>query len=254
MSKSNPTWVLIRGLARESRHWGEFPDLLAKRTDGEIVTVDLPGAGEFRNIKSPRNLYDIYKFVREKALERVKSQPPVYLMAISLGGMIAMEWMKNSPQDLAGCVLINTSSKAVSPAHRRLRWQIWGEFLRILTIRSTREREKAIINLVMNSEEAKAKALPAWYKLAHEEPMSYFNVVNQLMAAARFADFNGADVPVLELSSLGDRLVDPSCSQGLSERFHWPLERHPWAGHDLTWDDTPWVLDKVEDWLANVTH
>ena len=37
------TWVLLRGLAREARHWGEFPACLASRLAGaRLVAVDLP--------------------------------------------------------------------------------------------------------------------------------------------------------------------------------------------------------------------
>ena len=40
------TWVLLRGLAREARHWGDFPAALQERTGASrVVALDLPGSG-----------------------------------------------------------------------------------------------------------------------------------------------------------------------------------------------------------------
>ena len=40
------TWVLLRGLTRESGHWGVLPALLAERLPhARVLTIDLPGAG-----------------------------------------------------------------------------------------------------------------------------------------------------------------------------------------------------------------
>ena len=39
-------WVLLRGLVRESRHWGALPDLLAQALPAHpILCPDLPGNG-----------------------------------------------------------------------------------------------------------------------------------------------------------------------------------------------------------------
>ncbi|MEI6473549.1 MAG: hypothetical protein WCO20_12995, partial [Holophagaceae bacterium] len=58
-----------------------------------------------------------------------------------------------------------------------------------------------------------------------------------------------APVPTLLLLGAGDRLVDPQCSRKIAARWGCALAVHPWAGHDLTLDDTPWVADRVRDWL-----
>jgi len=246
----NKSWILLRGLAREKGHWGPFAENFRDRFPGdELLLLDLPGAGEFRDQTSPRDLNGIYQFVREKAIERTKAQTQFTLVALSLGGMVALEWMRQKPDDLAGCVLINASSKSLSPMYHRLRWQIWSRFISLIAITSPREREKAIAELIMNSEAARAAALPLWNRLAVEHPMSYMNFTNQLFAASRFKNLPMPDaVPVLLLCGLGDRLVDPSCSIQLHEKMGWPLEKHPWGGHDLPWDDGEWVLQQIASW------
>lgn len=244
------TWILIRGLTREKNHWGDFLPKFRERFPGdEVLAVDLPGFGDLRDQTSPRTIAEIFNIVRSQAIDQAKTQNQFRLVAISLGGMVAMEWMRRDAQSLDGCVLINTSSRGHSPFYRRLRWQIWGQFLRAVAITSPKEREKVILDFLLNKEEAKAEALPLWVKIAKEHPVSYLNFVNQMAAAASFKGLEGPpQVPVLLLNSLGDRMVEPSCSEELQKAWGCPMERHPWAGHELTWDDPEWVLDKIKTW------
>jgi pimeloyl-ACP methyl ester carboxylesterase len=161
---------------------------------------------------------------------------------------VAMEWVRQKSDDLAAVVLSNTSSKG-SPFYHRLRWQVWRDFARLISVQAVRERERGIIDVIMNNPEAREMALPLWTKVAVERPMSYKNFFNQLLAASRFEGINiDPGVPTLILNSLGDRMVDPSCSTNLHERFNWPIRRHPWGGHDLPWDDPQWVLDRIQEW------
>lgn len=249
-NEKSTAWILLRGLGREHGHWGPFCDRFRQSfPKDDVLPIDLPGTGEFINERSPRSIDEILTFVRAKAIERARSQSQFKLVAISLGGMVALEWMNQRPEDLAGCVLINTSAKPLSPIHHRLRWQIWPRFAKILATQSAKERERLVIELTMNNEKARAEALPLWTKLAIERPISYINFAHQLIAAAAYGGLkNEASVPVLLLSGLGDRLVDPLCSTVLHEKWGWPIERHSWAGHDLPWDDPDWVLAKILAW------
>lgn len=244
--KSN-TWILLRGLAREKGHWGPFLDAFkAAFSNDDILALDLPGAGEFRDVAAPRSLSELFQFVRGKAIERARAKAKFKLVTISLGSMIALEWLKQKPEDLSSVVLMNTSVRGLSPIHHRLRIQIWWKFLKLISLQVPREREKAIIDLLINSEEARALALPVWTKIATDHPVTYRNVFNQLFAASRFEGLPQApNVPVLVMNSLGDRFVDPSCSTALHEHFGWPIVRHAWGGHDLPWDDPAWCVEKI---------
>lgn len=250
MKNNSRTWVLLRGLVREKGHWGSFLDRFHAIFPGdEVIAMDLPGAGEFREVSCPRTMQDVFRFVRAQVIERSRPQARFSVVAISMGGMVALEWMRYKSEDLESCVLINTSLKSLSPIYQRLRWQVWQRFLKIVTMQTPRNRERAIIELLMNSEAARQTALPLWIKLATERPVTYANFINQLLAAARFHGLDAKPpVPVLLLSSLGDRFTDPSCSEALHEKWNWPIERHPWGGHDLPWDDPDWVLQKIRDW------
>jgi pimeloyl-ACP methyl ester carboxylesterase len=247
---SPQTWVLLRGLAREKAHWGDFLEKFQARFPGdEVLAIDLPGSGEHLKINSPTTITGIFNQVRAEVVSRASHAAHFNLVALSLGGMVAMEWIKQKPEELKSCVLINTSSKDLSPFYNRLRWQVWRDFVRLVSMQAAREREKGIIDVIMNSAEARETALPEWTKIAVERPISYKNFFNQLLAASRFEGIKDkGEIPVLILNSLGDRMVDPSCSTRLHEQFHWPIKRHPWGGHDLPWDDPNWVLDRIQEW------
>jgi pimeloyl-ACP methyl ester carboxylesterase len=246
----NSTWILLRGLGREKGHWGPFADQFRARfPDDEVLFLDLPGTGEFRDHVGPTTMNEIFSFVRAKAVERTPPSTRFRLFAMSLGAMVAMEWMRRKPEDLDGAVLINTSLRSLSPMYSRLRWQVWPTFLKMAAQQNVRDREKALVELLINSESGQAQALTVWAKLGMEHPIAYRNTANQLWAAMRFEGLEDRPpMPVLLLNGLGDRFVDPSCSTALHDKWGWPLERHPWGGHDLTWDDGAWVLSKTQAW------
>jgi hypothetical protein len=50
------------------------------------------------------------------------------------------------------------------------------------------------------------------------------------------------------LNSLGDRLVDPACSQAIGQHWETELIQHPTAGHDLPLDDGEWTTEKIAEW------
>ncbi len=244
------TWILLRGLGREKGHWGPFMEQFKKTVPGdEILAIDLPGMGEHRELTSPQTIEGIFNFVRAEAVAKARRQGQFKILATSLGGMVALEWMRQKSDDLAKVALINTSVHSLSPFYYRLRWQVWKDILRLATVQGVREREKGIIELLMNSAEARDAALSVWTKIAMDHPVSYISFFNQILAASRFSlSLKDCPVPVLLLNGLGDRLVDPSCSTSLHEKWGWPIVRHPWGGHDLVWDDAPWVINKVAEW------
>ncbi|MEY3759726.1 MAG: hypothetical protein RIR39_1217, partial [Pseudomonadota bacterium] len=103
-------WILLRGLARESAHWGDFiPILKATFPDANITTIDLPGTGCFYQEASSATIKAITDTVRNQALAQGYLQQPVTLLAVSLGAMVAWELMRRYPDDVCGAILINTS-------------------------------------------------------------------------------------------------------------------------------------------------
>lgn len=248
----NHNFILLRGLTRESAHWGSFvPELSAAFPEASIDLLDLPGAGNRYREVSPASIAGISTAVRTQATESGLLERPVVLVAISLGGMVAWEWLQTHPEDLAAAVLINISLGGMSPFYHRLRWQCYGELLAAICARPVRERELKLIGLISNRKERYDRLADEWAKIQVERPVSGGNAFRQLFAAATyFPTKMPPPRPVLLLNSLADRLVEPSCSVAIQQ--HWDLEcrSHTWGGHELTLDDASWVVQEILRWLS----
>ncbi len=246
------TWILIRGLARESKHWGDFIDLMQNKfPQDQILPIDLPGAGEFHKMKSPSNIQKIVGFM-QKTLQEKKPLYSLNLLAVSLGGMVAMEWMKQSPLQIESAVLINTSMSDLSPFYERLRWQNYFDmFIKMPFLKGT-DKEAHVLKMISNKPDQHSQIAKAWHQIAVARPMRVTNIYRQLKAASSFKAPESISCHVLLLSSLGDRLVSPECSEKIREKYGFPLESHPWAGHDLAVDDGPWILSQIESWHSEL--
>ncbi|MDP1732910.1 MAG: alpha/beta hydrolase [Sulfuritalea sp.] len=245
------TWIFLRGLTRESRHWGAFPEVFRKTiADAEIVTLDLPGNGGLHRMESPLRVEQMADYCHAEMLSR-GLKPPYFVLAMSLGAMVALAWAQRHAEEIAGCVLINTSLRPFSPFHQRLRPRNYPVLLkRALLGGSPGEWEAAILALTSNLAEDRASILDAWIALRRECPVSRRNALRQLWAASRYRAEVAPRSPLLLLASAQDRLVDPRCSRQLASRWETAFGEHPAAGHDIPLDDGPWVARQVRDWLA----
>lgn len=252
-------WLLLRGLAREARHWGSFPQDLraALEVNGKAVRVealDLPGAGRYSEMKSPLTIAGITDFVRDKYLDirerqRLNGERPAsktFLVAVSLGGMIAARWLERWPDDLAGCVLVNTSFRGVSPVFHRLSPPAVMHLSRILRTKSEIDRETHVLKMISNRPELHEETAKAWAKFQLERPVSIENFSRQLLAAALFRPtLEKPSCSVLVVGSRGDRMVSPECSTQIANRWQAQFVQHPDAGHDLPLDDPRWLIEQI---------
>ncbi len=245
------TWVLLRGLTRESRHWGEFPVLLHSRFPAsKVVALDLPGNGHLTELRSPTSIEGMVNAYRAALLERGLS-PPYRLLAMSMGAMVALAWAQDRPQELEGCVLISTSLRNFGAWHERLRPTSYARLLGQLLPGSATARERVILALTTRHPGAPAAALlKDWARWRSEHPVTRMNALRQLWAAARFSAPRGKpSVPLLVLVGDADGLVDPRCSVRMAHAWGATLQVHSSAGHDLPLDDAAWVVDAVAQWL-----
>jgi pimeloyl-ACP methyl ester carboxylesterase len=236
----------MRGLAREQGHWGPFVAHLRAAFPGDQITaVDLPGSGARHAAGSPASVAGLLAAVRGDGLPAA-----VWLIGLSLGGMVAHEWLRRYPDEVAGAVLINTSFGGLSRPWQRMRPAAAAAVLRALLTRDDPARERGIFALTSARPDLQQVAVADWVALARRHPVRRMNVARQLWAAARHrAAPLAPGAPLLLLASRGDRLVDPSCSRALAAAAGVPLREHPTAGHDLPLDDPTWVTAEVAAWL-----
>lgn len=249
--RTHPPWIFLRGLMRDQRHWGSFPDLFRAQLPGAVVhTLDLPGNGLLNHLTSPASVPALADWVRTELLRR-GLKPPYRVFAMSLGAMVAVAWADAAPEEIDACVLANTSLRPVSPFYHRLRPAAWPLLLRMaLGKPSPDATETAILELTSNHLEHTRSVLDDWTAWRLALPVSRANALRQLVAAMRFsAPRQKPAARLLLLTSAQDKLVDSRCSQALANAWQCQIAAHPTAGHDLPLDDPAWAAKQVHRWI-----
>ncbi len=249
MNDQKIQFVLLRGLMRECRHWGDFPRLLQQAfPDADIHTLDIPGNGRFFRQTSPASIGAMTDALRAQ----IDSSQKIHLLALSMGGMIALDWSQRYPEQVGAMVLINTSLRALSPFYQRLRWQAYPQIFKLLW-RPPEIQEKMILALCSNRFSNDQALLRQWRQWRLQCPVSRQSAINQLLAAARFSIRQAPSVPMLVVYSHLDRLVDCRCSQAICRRWLSDYREHHSAGHDLPLDEPQWLATVVQQWFEQQT-
>ena len=240
-------WVLLRGLGREAAHWGDFADRMRAAFPGAaVLTPDLPGCGTELGQRPAATVAGILECVRRC----VGTAGPVRLLGLSLGGMVALEWMRLHPEEVAATVLINTSAGGVSVPWRRLRPGAAWRLVRAALAGDAPARERHVFAFTSRRPEREVELVAAWAEVARARPVTRASAARQLVAAARFrlAAAAATSRPTLVLISERDGMVSPSCSRAVAERLGAAVRVHATAGHDLPLDDPDWVVGEVSAW------
>ncbi len=246
------TWVLLRGLTRESRHWGDFPESFRQADPGaRVLTIDFPGNGALHRSASSSDVREMAGHCRAE-LARRGVAPPYDVLAMSLGAMVAVAWAHAYPPEVRRCVLINTSLRPFSPYYRRLRPRNYLSLLKLAVFGgSSAEWEARIFSATSRLRADKLEVLKDWIAFRDEYPVTRKNAWRQLCAAARYRSPAAKPAAsLLLLASRNDALVDARCSQALAGAWNCPIRVHPRAGHDLPLDDPRWVIEQVRNWIG----
>lgn len=242
---------LLRGLAREVRHWGVFPEKLEAAQAGiEVIPLEMPGAGVLHKEKSPTAIGEYVERIRRQYLRHNINGRYNVLLGVSLGGMIAAQWIDTYPDDFQSAVLINSSS-SLSPPWKRITPAGSKAVIGGLLTRNIYRQERKIADIVCNLENTE-KIARQWSDISKSAPIARSNVLRQLFAASAFSLPQTVEVPVLILSSIRDRLVSPACSHAIAEAWQCLLSSHDQAGHDLTTDDPDWCVFHILSWLPHL--
>lgn len=251
-----PVWVLLRGLSRESGHWGVFPEHLLRelrvlQPTARLVMLDLPGTGTLRRQASPTQVSDIVEACRAQLL-RHGVTGPVSLVGMSLGAAVLSEWVGRYPREIEAGVLINPSLRPFSELFRKSRpWNYLSLALLSLSRFGARMREERVLSLTTRLTPPQA-VIERWVELQRQHPLGVRNTARQLLASMRYrASRTRPGAPMLLLCSKADNLVDWRCSQAISRAWGAPLRLHTKAGHDLPLDDPQWVARAVAEWLRD---
>lgn len=240
--------ILLRGLAREAAHWLHFPQQLQHTLGSRwnIHCIDFPGCGIHYQESPLDSIQQMTEYARAQ-LAALQISEPIYVVGISMGGMIALNWAQQFPAQVAGVVLIN-SSAGDQPVYWRLKPRAWPAIIAALLL-PARWREHLVLRHVSNNRPNFKTHLQQWLAIQTQHPVSRTTIISMLGAAARFRPQHNCAVRGLIIASAGDRFVNCNASKDLAQRFNWPLELHPDAGHDLPMDAPDWLCQVLGAWL-----
>lgn len=263
--RQNLKLVLVRGLGRESFHWGEFiTQLQSAFPNASIETLDVMGNGPFYELQSQFGIKKNVDWLRNQLFEmtdKISINPtqseevvpiqPRLLIGLSLGGMLVSHWAHLYPQEVSGLVVMNSSFANFS-AFKRMQPAAMLNLIQILRTKNPSHREKMILDLTCNLRSDRLALAQIWGARAMLYPAKPINIIKQLILAGQMTIPQlKSGIPVLVLNGEKDRLVDPFCSSEIARLWKTNLSVHSEAGHDLPLDDGPWVVEEIKNWLLN---
>ncbi|MCW8928959.1 MAG: alpha/beta hydrolase [Gammaproteobacteria bacterium] len=239
-------WIFLRDLGRDSRHWGTFIKTFENEFPHDSIhLIDIPGSGEYSDEICPTSIPEIVDIIASRWQDNNPDEIS-NIIALSFGGMIAIEWMSRYPKMIDSAVLMNISARDSSPFYKRLRYQKYRQLLSMM-FSSNRKREYGVIDLTSNLYVSRKSLVELWSSYCLTNATSQLNVFRQLWAAMFYKlPAQKPEQKIMLLNSLEDQIVAPDCSKAIAKQWKLPLYRHPTAGHDLTLDCPQWVISQIK--------
>lgn len=241
-------WVLIRGMMSEPYHWWDFlPQLQEAFPQHKFHLPHVYGTGPTGRALTSQSVHKNLAYLRQQ-IHASTNQPRV-LLGFSLGGMLALEWAYQHPEEVDAVVLINCSLNKSRFYHRMTPFA-FGHIFKMSRQKDSLRRDEMSLEMTTNLPPERIRELaPHWRQRSEDFPVSPLNFFTQLGLATRFPlRAQPPSAPVLILSSGKDRVVHPQCSKDIATAWQLPLHVHEEAGHDLTLNDPQWVVDKLKNW------
>lgn len=244
----NKNILLLRGLIREKRHWGSLDQKLKQMLpDYHIELLEIPGNGEFYKLNSFKTIRQNVIFLRDQWKKRVDYPSENIIVALSLGGMIAMEWATLFPEDWNKMILINSSHGSLSPFYKRMQLNNVLSFISYILSTSVKKKQEIIYNLTVNNPEFKKKTVEEWIHIGNTAPVRFQNVLRQLWSALNYRKISPTlNVKTEIICSKTDRLVSYECSEQIAKHWNCPIHYHETAGHDPSVEAQDWLCDKIK--------
>ena len=247
MKQRKRSWVLIRGLARNSQHWGEFDRKLQERfPEDDFEKLDLAGNGFEAHRQSFLTIEENVEDLRRRS-RFLNEGRKLSLCSISMGSMIALLWAQKYPDEIEAVVVMNSSSRSHSRFFERLRPRNYVRFLKMaFDGRDLFRREKDVLEMTTQKRQDLEEIAA---RHAKYPPTSIGNFFRQLWAASHFHfPENPVRAPVLFLAGGQDQLVHYVCTQRLAHAWQSECHIHPTAGHDLPLDAPDWIIERLLSW------
>jgi pimeloyl-ACP methyl ester carboxylesterase len=242
-------FIFLRGLTRESRHWGDFTNqFLTQFPEAQIFFLDLPGSGKMHKEICPLSVESMVEILRKQLPQDSLGKGDLLFIGMSLGGMVALEWSKKYPEDLSSTIIINSSASKLLPFWYRLRPSAYPYILLAGILKS--KQHEMIFRKVCQNKTHQTKTIKLWKEIHETSPVSLSNAIRQIFSASRFKLDKDLKVRGMVITSYGDELVSHKCSMKLASELGWPIKIHSWGGHELSDDDPDWVITEIKSFIG----
>jgi|GEM_PF-230122 len=230
------TWVLLRGLMRDQRHWNGFDQRLRQK-GLRVLTPDLPGNGTLSHELSPLKIADYAHAVWLQLDEQVQEGEAIYLLGLSMGGMLALEMALQRPWQIRHVFVLNSSAANLSPWYQRFNPlnALKAFFLRARG-KALHPIESTIVRLTSFRHRRDCGLIAEWSEFRRQSSPTIRNAWRQLWAAFQYQCPLTVEVPISVLCGDRDALVSMASSKALAQHFHTDLIVLAYCGHDAAID------------------
>ena len=234
----------------ESYHWWDFlPRLQNLYKNDQFSAVDILGNGQFCSAKTPLSIKKNISALQNQ----INFEGRKIIIGFSLGGILALEWARNHPEEVEAIILINCSSRD-SAFYKRLKLSAIYNIIKMGLKTNLSVREQNILQMTTNGLDSnQLKEIASdWGNRSQQFPVKSINFFRQLVLAGFMKKNNQPTVPTLILCSEKDKVVSSDCSKTIAKKWNCPVMTHPTAGHDLTLEDPDWVIDQINQFITNL--
>lgn len=242
---------LVRGLVRSLEYSPESNKILASelnkllKADVKVHSFELAGNGRLFQKESPASIEGMIAKLKEQYKKYKRKDASAYMIAISMGGMIGINWLNTHENDYEKAFIFNSSlPKFCSLFERLLPESIPTLFSGALSSDPV-YREKQIQKIIINHKDKNKDIWKKWAEVSRQMPVSIKNSARQLWAAMRSPNPEKVSTPLFIGVSENDRMVSSDCSKRMAKAWNVPLFTHPTAGHDILNDDPEWLAQIV---------
>jgi alpha-beta hydrolase superfamily lysophospholipase len=245
---------MLRGLIRENGYSINFNRAFEDKSFNEtkLHSLEIPGNGYLYQQSSLMSVQEMMEYIREQFIQIKLKHPNAknYLVAISLGGMIASAWLEKYPEDFNHVFIVNSSFAWACAPWKRLKINNFFNYFKVLLPTSNETKEKAIFDMIISHPDENQNLIKPWIEIRDLRPVSTLNALKQIWAGFKFTPPKSSPItPVKVVVGMGDKMVDPTCSIEIAKTWNVPLIQHPTGGHDLANDRAHWLIETLTNEL-----
>ncbi len=246
-------WILLRGLGRSAGHWGSFRTQIEKAFPLEhFYFLDLQGNGKFNSYSSPIEIANYIAPLEQQLRDSnyFEIDGPTIGVGLSLGGMVLTEWSQQVAGRYQQIFLINSSGSNLSYPWQRLSLKVLALAIRSFWIKNRVEHE--INSLLVTSSLTRDEILKKYSEelqnnvfVSEKFPIALNNVLRQAIAGARYSIPSKINTSATLIVGEKDAFVNADCSRAIQQKWNCKIEIHPTAGHDISFQDSAWLIRAI---------